>query len=301
MKALILMSTYNGEKYIRKQIESILNQDERDCSIVVRDDGSNDSTCNIIREYIRAFPNRILLIKGENMGVAKSFFELVRIAPKADYYFFSDQDDVWMRDKVSSAIKHLEENSGKPALYCSAVRIVNQDLKVIRNKYDAKKEYTFGNSLLESITQGCTFAFNESLRTLFLLFDPNDLDIHDWMMYRTLMAVSGFIYYDREPHILYRQHGGNVVGANNRLLTWKTRFKKLKSGKMNTVRSKEASAVLRTLYNEMPSQNIKTCEVLSSYNQSLRNKMRAVFNHELVMDRLIDTIILKVAFILGAV
>ena len=127
-KVQVIMSSYNGEKFIKKQIDSILNQQNVEVSLLIRDDGSKDGTIEILRDY----ENRglIKVIYGKNIGPTASFLKLIDECDNADYYSFSDQDDVWLEDKLSTAVKILEENSvnKRPLLYCSALQRVDADL-----------------------------------------------------------------------------------------------------------------------------------------------------------------------------
>ena len=100
------MSTYNGERYLREQIDSILQQIDVEIELIIRDDGSNDGTVQIIEEYASKYPC-ISYYCGDNVGVGKSFMELLKNAPTADYYAFSDQDDVWLKDKLIRAVKAI--------------------------------------------------------------------------------------------------------------------------------------------------------------------------------------------------
>ena len=107
MTVTVAMSTYNGERYLREQIDSILNQKNVDIVLFVRDDGSKDATLDILGEYSAKYDN-VLFSAGNNLGIGKSFYEALRLAPESDYYAFSDQDDVWLQDKVASGVKALE-------------------------------------------------------------------------------------------------------------------------------------------------------------------------------------------------
>ncbi|WP_234973117.1 glycosyltransferase [Paenibacillus vortex] len=108
-KVQVLLSAYNGDQYISEQIQSILNQTHPSISILIRDDGSTDLTVDVLEQLMRIHPNNIKLIKGTNVGVVSSFFELLRAADaEADYYCFCDQDDVWLDHKVEGAITSLK-------------------------------------------------------------------------------------------------------------------------------------------------------------------------------------------------
>ena len=129
-KVAVLMSTYNGEKYLREQIDSILAQEGVDVTLYIRDDGSSDSTIEIINEYLTK-TNRIKFYIGENIGVGNSFMQLVYDCPEDyDYYAFSDQDDIWLTEKMQVAVDSLKEYSN-PFLYCSNQILVDKNGKII--------------------------------------------------------------------------------------------------------------------------------------------------------------------------
>jgi len=221
MKRLqILMSTYNGEKYLREQLESILQQDCEKKGLAkwqlfIRDDGSSDGTQEILQEYALKYPEKIQWFQGKNCGVIQSFFQLLQKAKKADYYAFSDQDDYWMPDKMSCALQVLEQY-GKtiPLLYCCRPKLVDADLNSIPSVTKASVRPSFGNALIENIVTGCTAVLNDILRELLVFRFPEFTVMHDRWFY-LVAACFGKVYYDETPHICYRQHGGNVVGINS--------------------------------------------------------------------------------------
>lgn len=216
-KAAVLMSTYNGAKYLRKQIESILDQREVDVKLFIRDDGSSDDTLSIIEEYQKN-DERIILNKGSNVGVGNSFMQLVYDSGKEfDYYAFSDQDDVWMPVKLINAITKIGTEKA-PVLYCSNQRLVDRDLRTMGMRYDTDPDLSYKQVMCQNKVTGCTMVWNTGLQLL--LSDPqrrptSDLlnqRIHDvWVA--MVAAVVGRIIYDQDGFILYRQHEANVVGV----------------------------------------------------------------------------------------
>ena len=213
MKIQVLLSTYNGEKYLREQIESLLNQKGVDIKILARDDGSQDSTVSILSEYQRNYDN-FIFYQGENCGPAKSFLDLIVHADVADYYALCDQDDVWDEDKVESAVSKLKNlDSTMPNLYYSNLRIVDQDLKFYRlshsNLLQNKNRYS---ALTENLCTGCTAVFNKTAKELISKRLPLYCSMHDTWIYMICMLL-GNVVYDEQAHISYRQHGGNVIGA----------------------------------------------------------------------------------------
>src|SRR3990170_7338184 len=208
----ILLSTYNGTKYIIPLMESLLGQDYPHMEILVRDDGSNDGTVELLREYAANHTN-IKVVTGVNLGFARSFFKLLEISsPAADYIALCDQDDVWLRDKVSRAVEFLSRYPREiPALYYSRLAVVDENLKPLGYTKLPRKGLSFRNALVECPQGlGCTILLNQKARQLLRTF-PTRVYTHDWWIY---LVVSGFgnIIYDKESRILYRQHDSNVFG-----------------------------------------------------------------------------------------
>lgn len=243
-KVQVLLSAYNGEKYLCQQLDSIFSQSLPPASVLVRDDGSADQTRRILQDYQAKYP-QLQVIYGENMGSIGSFFELFRLAdPEMDYYALADQDDVWMEDKIEAAVKKLQEmerecqqppNGGnekkeafRPLLYCGAQLLTDEDLHPIESqpKFPVHQP-CFGNALVQNICTGCTAVYNSALAELLRKSKPEFTIMHDWWLY-LLASCYGQVYYDPEPHIYYRQHGRNVYGAKiSRLQIWKYRLRAL--------------------------------------------------------------------------
>ena len=232
-KVLILMSTYNGEKYIKEQLDSIQKQSYSNFSLMIRDDGSTDATIAIIREYQKKYSN-IRLIIGKNLGVWNSFFTLFKEADgQAEYYALADQDDYWLPDKILAAIQRMERESRKkmiPILYAGNKTLVDGQLQPIHSeiKYSSKQIPSFGNALVENICTGCTCVMNQALLTKLCQYIPKQVIMHDWWIY--LLAVSlGNVIYDEQSYLLYRQHGENVYGTMiKKRALWKHRLEELK-------------------------------------------------------------------------
>lgn len=206
----VLMSSYNGEKYIREQIDSILAQQGVNVKLLVRDDGSSDSTCDILKEY----ENKKLLnvIYGENVGVFKSFLTLIDVCEQADYYAYSDQDDVWLRDKLITGVTKIEnDDNGIPLLYCSALQRVNEKLEYQDIQSFRGMRTNIYSALVRERLAGCTFVFNNRLWEL--LNGSSRLSInysHDSWTVLMCYACGGKVIYDSVPHILFRRYGKNV-------------------------------------------------------------------------------------------
>ena len=166
-RCLILLSTYNGEKYLPELLESVLAQKDIYVDILARDDGSTDKTVETLKSY-----DRVKVYGGNNLKPAKSFLDLIWKADiNYDYYALCDQDDVWKEEKIISAVKCIE-NIDKPALYSSAVEVVGKDLTFIRKSFT---DNTFKNPLYDILTYGtpgCTFVFNKALMEKLKQYKP---------------------------------------------------------------------------------------------------------------------------------
>lgn len=210
MRVIVLMSTFNGEKYIDEQIRSILYQLPLDGLLMVRDDGSRDGTVARIQAFN---DSRIQLLTGENIGFAHSFLTLLTLTPAdTDMVMFSDQDDVWLPEKVARAWQHLQPLAGQPALYCSPQMLVDKTLKPLHVTPPWPRGPSFTSALTENIVTGCTAALNRPAVALLQSAGvPNGVHFHDWWMYLVVSAF-GSVVVDHQPTILYRQHGTNQIG-----------------------------------------------------------------------------------------
>lgn len=222
-KIAILLSTYNGELFLKEQLDSLLHQknidDRYTITIVIRDDGSSDSTREIINEYV--FKNKEKLnffYDGDNLGPRDSFLRLINLV-SADIYFFCDQDDVWLPSKVSRAIKAYENKGSKPFLYYSALAMTDKTGKILKKINTHNYPENLLSSLNETLATGATIMFNDKLAQLYRNKDSKInkqmLIMHDSYLY-IMATLFGELYFDDEATILYRQHEKNVVGASGK-------------------------------------------------------------------------------------
>ncbi|WP_283650555.1 glycosyltransferase [Dubosiella newyorkensis] len=216
----ILMSTYNGEKYLKEQLDSIFKQKGVKVHLLVRDDGSKDETLKILKQY-----DEIEVVTGKNEGPTNSFLDLIELAGDYDYYAFSDQDDVWDDDKLLVAISMLAMHEG-PAVYSSDTRIVDEDLQFIK-KETKSPVVTLGSAIVKNYITGCTTVFNKELMVMLKKYKPNHAPFHDWWINLVCLSIGGKSIFDNKPHISYRQHGDNVVSGNATFIKkWSSRLKK---------------------------------------------------------------------------
>lgn len=266
----VLLSTYNGEKYLKEQIESILNQEEVEIYLFIRDDGSSDRTIDIIEKFIEENSN-ITLYKGENVGPARSFMYLVNKSAEFDYYAFADQDDLWMPKKLISAINKLKEKEDKPSLYMSALEIVDENLNVIEIK-KVKGNFTFEGEMIKNFATGCTQVFNKELRNIIKQYNPQYIIMHDSWITRVCYGVGGNVIIDDNTYIKYRQHSNNVIGyKDNALKKLKKQFKIALIDKIS-MRANIARE-LKQGYGKMLTENAKeVVENLISYQKDKKAK-----------------------------
>ena len=297
----ILMSTYNGEKYLAEQIDSILTQSYQNINILVRDDGSNDGTVEILDAYKSR--GKLEWYSGANFGAGRSFFDLVLQAPESDFYAFADQDDVWDKDKIEIAIQRLLNiDRQKVAMYCSATRPVDQNLCPIPVKKARQITPTFGLSLAECIASGCTYVFNRRALEEYRKYKSEYVDIHDWTLYKIIMALDGIVIFDAEPHISYRQHGNNTMGFQNRGLNhWVKRIRRFSEpGTRNRI-SKAAFYIRLIYYKKMCQTNRKIIDNLSDYKNNLSKKMYLILSKDVYMSHRIDNIIFILLIIVNLI
>lgn len=225
-KVVVLMSTYNGERYLKEQLDSILTQSYPNLELLIRDDGSNDGTLAILENYASIHKN-MSFFKGNNLGPAYSFLKLISNAPEADYYALSDQDDVWLSEKIEIAIGMLIKEQAD--FYYSGTRPVDMNLKLIDSPPIIPVK-TFGASLVFASVTGCTVVFSKRLIEIYMLYSPAKLLMHDSWLFKIAMATGHKVAFDDNPHILYRQHGNNVVGSKQSILRkWSNRIRRFRS------------------------------------------------------------------------
>ena len=224
MKINILMSTYNGEMFLADQIKSIQNQTVKDWTLYIRDDGSSDKTRDIINAYAQA-DSRIVFINPEhqnNLGVIRNFYTLLKHS-EADYYFFSDQDDIWLENKLEVTLaKAKEYPSDKPLLVYTDLKIVNQELTVLHESMIKTQSDHANTELVQELTEntvtGGTMMINHALAQYWN--EADHLLMHDWYLALVASAMGSLIYIDT-PTELYRQHDHTVLGAR----TWTKRMR----------------------------------------------------------------------------
>ena len=229
-KIAVLLASYNGVKYIKEQVDSILNQKEVDVTIFISDDLSTDGTIEYLQDIYKDFKNIVYLPSGSKFGGAgKNFFRLIKDVDFSSFDFISfvDQDDIWYEDKLIRAIKTIEDK--QLDAYSSNVLAFWEDGKeMIINKSSLQARYDY---LFEAAGPGCTYVLKKDLAIFLQKFicenweDVNKIELHDWFIYAFARENNYKWHIDEKPSMRYRQHTSNQVGANDGL---KAKLKRLK-------------------------------------------------------------------------
>lgn len=305
-RVLVLMSTYNGEKYLSEQLESILNQSVKNVDILIRDDGSKDNTIKIISKLLVKFPKRIKLEAKENKGVVRSFFELVKLASiDYDYYFFSDQDDYWNEKKIEKAIEKMKNtHETKKIGYCSNLKLVDKNLNFMKIKYTKELIPSLKNCFIENIVTGCTYGANKSL-FIEIKKDIENIEkysekipMHDYHFY-FLTVLYGDLIYDENSYISYRQHGNNVIGMEkNKVKFMFQRIKKVFKRKSNDKRIEYLKFIRENYQDKLPTLEKEfLLELLENYN-FLFKRLNFIFKNKFVRQNKLDCYLAKITYLL---
>lgn len=209
----VLISTYNGARFIKEQLDSIFQQTYQDFHVYIRDDGSGDDTVAVVSGYIkeRCLQERITLVSGSNIGFCQSFFELLNMSKEGEYWAFCDQDDIWLPDKLKLAIHWMEgkEDQTIPLLYHSGFQLGNADLSE-RTVYQSKKfNYQFYNSITSNQFFGFAVTINRPLYERLILANSKEIKYHDWFA-AMITAAFGYYHCSHQVAAVHRQHKDNA-------------------------------------------------------------------------------------------
>lgn len=235
----ILMATYNSEKYISEQLQSIINQTYKDFHLYICDDVSTDSTSNILSEYKLQYNNTISILKNETNKGAKYNFSNLFQTSQADYIMFSDHDDVWLNNKIEVTYNKMIELENKyskdiPILVFTDKFVTDDKLNITAKSHNKSEkfntnDFSLNRLLMGNVASGCTIMVNAALRKICGTINSNAL-MHDYWLMLTA-AAFGNIGYINIPTMYYRQHNNNQLGAQNNSLL--NALKNIKTGKQN--------------------------------------------------------------------
>lgn len=309
----IIMSTYNGEKYIYEQLESLRHQTYKNIDVYIHDDGSSDKTIDIIKAFITENGlSTYYLLNDEKKGYPACFINTLLKIPQHDYYAFCDQDDIWYEDKIEKAVAGIKkyEKKQKPCLFYSAVDYYDGNLNYMRsarfintkkNKVDV---YSLNEMLLGGEAMGMTFLFNNILREkMRFVYKNNGCDFKDTFM-KIYTAACGTVVYSYEPCAKYRRHSeATTVGMNpatkiSRLLNMSKKIFIERDGMASIQDS--VNYIKLYLFNDVTIPNRKLINCFSQPN-SIRKKLNKIFWRKRFRLILADEIGYRFAFLLGRI
>jgi len=280
-RVAVLLSTYNGEPFLRPQLDSLVTQEGVSVELFARDDGSSDNTVEVLRSYAHRWPSLKSCEPSKNLGPAGSFLELFRTVPdNFDYYAFCDQDDVWMPDKLYRAAHKLTGEAGeRPGLYCSSSICVDRDLHPIGETL-LRGSGRFEEIVFANITGGNTMVMNSLAAELIRSHVPGPgVIMHDWWCILVVSAL-GVVICDDKPSIFYRQHQQNVFGSSpHRLAGLMLQLRQFLRDPRRFYRIHAQVAELLRLYGDrMAPRERKMAETFVASRRSLFSRIRyAVF------------------------
>lgn len=302
-KVAVLLSTYNGEAYLKEQLDSILCQEGVEVLLLVRDDGSNDSTQLILNDYAARHQNVELHLMG-NVGFKKSFEWLSRYAYKylnADFYAYADQDDVWMTDKLNKSISAISLEK-LPALYCCNQIITDKSLKPLHlmlNEKNYKHTCEVQNMNFFKNRHGCTMVWNKAMMVILgeSKHDESYTPGHDkWL---TLLArCSGKVFIGKEPLQYYRVHNSNTSGyaqgIYNRLI---------KAIKVYWLTNQQSNLYAKDCLNSIPhienTDGVRFIVDVANYKNSFLKRIKVAMSHQVWGEGIIDGLIHSTAVLIG--
>lgn len=294
----ILLSTYNGEKYLGEQLDSILNQKgDFSLKILVRDDGSKDGTLDILEKYSKKIEMQI--IRGENIGVNKSLKELfMNCDTDCEYFSISDQDDVWLETKIQTAIESLLKNKNKLKMFASRSLVTNINMNIIGKTQDPGDRVSYYNAMVQNVCPGHTQVFNKDVLLKLRKNYSENIFVIDWWIY-LLVSSMGEITFDRRCFVKHRQHGLNSAGYE--LNFWKKLKKRISF--LNKYKKSPVSEQLKSFFEIYKDQMKKEYRIeTENFFNSQRNvlvRIKYILFSKVFRYGRFENLIFKLLYVLG--
>ncbi len=308
MKIEILLSTYNGQKYLSEQIDSLLHQEYDDFHILIRDDGSSDKTADIIQAYSERYPQKITFIRdGKKLGYPDCFWKLLECAPEADLYAFCDQDDVWEKNKLESCNGLCcQYDSRKPLLYVHDYFVCEANLNPYKtrhlNETGFSPDYPY-NLVYYVMSPGFTMVMNDELRKRILRDRLSGKGIpHDrWTFWCGFFA--GTIINDPKVLVRYRRHNDSVTqtGKNNWIVFkewWKEDIRGNRLGRWNRIARYFSDCYekeMHTKYASLP----KDWKIIAGEGNGVIPYLKRLFFPKALKPGITGEIVLRICFLLN--
>lgn len=298
-KVAILLATYHGQHHLCDQLDSFAAQTHTNWEVWASDDGSKDDTHSILERYrTRWGTKRLSIHNGPREGFAANFLSLACKAEiSADYFAYSDQDDIWEADKLERAVNWLNSvPENVPALYCSRTRLVDEDNQEIGVSAFMHVTPSFENALVQCIAGGNTMVFNRAARGL-LMQAGCDVQVpsHDWWVYLLVTGCGGAVYWDECPTVRYRQHENAMVGENLSIKAKIERLYFLISGGFHNWLSLNLKALSVCVYLLHPQSRIKFDCILGASSINPFVRIKSVITVRAFRSNLIQQILIMVA------
>jgi glycosyltransferase involved in cell wall biosynthesis len=267
----ILLATRNGAQFLPEQLETYVSQSVSDWRLFASDDASEDSTVAILQDFQSRVRQEVSIRRGPSKGFCENFMSLARDPTiRAEYYAFSDQDDIWENDKLRRAVAQLDQIPAElPGLYFSRTELIEESgCATIGMSPLFRRPPSFSNALVQNIGGGNTMVFNNKTK---LLLERTQVPVvsHDWWTYQIVSAAGGIAIYDPISSVKYRQHAQNVVGSN---IGWRARLRRggLLLGGRFAHWNKVNLGALRSMSPSITKSNL---EVLERFDRSRRTKL----------------------------
>lgn len=300
----VLLSSYNGEKYLRNQLDSVIFQKDVTVRLIIRDDGSKDGTCKVLKEYAAKYKNITLLLE-ENIGVEQSFERLsqwAEVNAESQYYAFCDQDDVWFEDKLINSIKAIQSYE-HPAVFCCNQVVTNEDLIPLKMMID-DNHYQRLLKVMEvnyfKNRHGCTMLWNKIMHKYLVNVphSPEYVPAHDkWLM--LIGRLVGTVIVSDKPMMYYRQHAHNVYG-----LTTKIYGKAKKAINRYWIRDNEGSLYANDCIKSIPSHCFESkggrfVQMVAYYKKNLIIRIKIAFSFQIWGEGIYEGIIHSISVLNG--
>lgn len=279
----VILSTYNGEKYVREQIDSILAQTDVDLELFIRDDGSRDSTASILREYEDEFEN-VHVRKGDNLGFRQSFIQELLSHKDFDYYAFSDQDDFWEKEKLRAACGSIQDtgNPQKPTVYYSNLNIADENLNIYKCTELERRKHSLASVIMRRSIAGCTMVLNRAMWEKIAENQITDQMLrrgHDSFIISLCYSIGGHVLCDGNAYIRYRQHQDNTSGGmNGSVQRIKKEWNALTQKKGQE--SEMARAILNSWSGDIDTKARRTLNLVANYENDPSAKFKMLFSKE---------------------
>lgn len=305
-KVNVLLATYNGEKHLKKQLDSIVNQTYNNIDVYIRDDGSKDGTVDFLKEYIakNTSEKNFYLIdsKGINLRCPGSFYEIARVCEPAKYYAFCDQDDEWYPEKIQWAVERLEkENNEELLVYFSACDYKYADGTFIRKSPAQSEHFELHEVLYYTPGSGFTMVFNEKARQKLILEQQLGKELHDRWIIRGAVCFGKVLYDERSTAAHIRHEEAVTAGdSDNTSLLMHFINNELKGD--SAKQDKEALAYFYNCFKEeLPESQKKTLELFSSDKRSPILWLQKIFYPKKLRTRLLGEVALRILFFMGKI